>query len=98
MPEYDHPYGDAESSVDGGDTERGSPAYEQTVARMKGMWQSRRDFAHEVDCCLQDDTVEFGIFSGVSDNDRRWYSIEHARSVLGYSPQDNGEEWDAPPS
>lgn len=97
MPEYDHPYGDAEKAVEDGEIERGSPEYEETVARMKAMWQSRRDFAHEIDCCLQDDDVEFGIFSGVSDNDRRWYDLEHARSRIGYYPQDNGEEWDSPP-
>ncbi|MCU4975322.1 NAD(P)-dependent oxidoreductase [Halobacteria archaeon AArc-m2/3/4] len=96
--EYDHPYGDAEAGVDDGEFERDSEEYERKVARMKGMWQSRRDFAHLIDCCLEDDTVEFGIFSGVSDNDRRWYSLEHARAVLGYAPQDNGEEWDEPPA
>jgi UDP-glucose 4-epimerase len=95
--EYDHPYGDAERGVDEGAFERGSDEYEEAVARMKGMWHSRRDFAHEVACCLDDDDVEFGVYSGVSDNDRRWYSIEHARAELGYTPQDNGEDWDAPP-
>jgi NAD+ dependent glucose-6-phosphate dehydrogenase len=95
--EYDHPYGDAEQLVDEGETERGSEEYEREIARMKGMWQSRRDFASQVECCLQDEDVEFGIFSGVSDNDRRWFSIDHARERIGYDPRDNGEEWDAPP-
>ena len=97
MPEYDHPYGDAEQGVEDGEYERGSDEYDETVARMKAMWHSRRDFAHEIECCLQDDSVEFGVFSGVSDNDRRWYDLEHARARIGYRPQDNGEEWDAPP-
>jgi hypothetical protein len=95
--QYDHPYGDAEHGVDDGKWERDSPEYQRQVARMKAMWQSRRDLAQEVDCCLRDDDVEFDVFYGVSDNDRRWFSIEHARDVLGYDPQDNGEEWDAPP-
>jgi nucleoside-diphosphate-sugar epimerase len=95
--EYDHPYGDAERGVEEGELERGSEEYERQVARMKAMWQSRRDFAHEIDCCLQDDSVEFGVFSGVSDNHTRWYDLEHARSVIGYDPQDDGCEWDAPP-
>jgi nucleoside-diphosphate-sugar epimerase len=98
MPEYDHPYGDAEMGVDEGEFERGSDAYDRKVARMKAMWHSRRDFAHEVDCCLADDTVEFDIFAGVSDNDRRWFDLEHARTVIGYDPKDNGEEWDEPPA
>jgi dTDP-4-dehydrorhamnose reductase len=95
---YDHPYGDAEQMVDNGETERGSETYRRQVARMKGMWQSRRDFAHMIDCCLRDSTVEFDIFHGVSDNDRRWFDIDHACEKIGYSPQDNGEEWEAPPA
>jgi len=98
MPEYDHPYGDAERLADEGKIERGGEEYDEQVARMKAMWQSRRDFAHMIDCCLTDESVTFDIFSGVSDNDRRWYDLEHARSVLGYEPQDNGEEWDDPPA
>lgn len=94
---YDHPYGDAEHGVDDGKWEHGSSEYEEQVARMKAMWQSRRDCAHQVDRCLQDDDVSFDVFYGVSDNDRRWFSIEHGRDILGYDPQDNGEEWDAPP-
>jgi len=97
MPEYDHPYGDAERAVDNGDVERDSEAYERKVARMKAMWQSRRDFAHEVACCLDDDSVEYGVFSGVSDNQNRWFDLEHARARIGYDPQDDGSEWDAPP-
>ena len=95
--EYDHPYGDAEHGVDRGDWEHGSDEYQEMVARMKAMWQSRRDFAHQVECCLADNDVEYDIFYGVSDNDRRWFDLEHARDVIGYDPQDNGEEWDAPP-
>jgi nucleoside-diphosphate-sugar epimerase len=97
MPEYDHPYGDAEAGVEDGEFERGSDEYEEQVARMKAMWQSRRDFAHQVDCCLQDTEVEHDIFNGVSDNRQRWYDLEHARARIGYDPQDDGEEWDAPP-
>ena len=97
MPEYDHPYGDAESLVADGDYVRGSEQYQESVARMKAMWQSRRDFAHMINCCLQDDTVEYDIFHGVSANDRRWYDIDHAREVLGYAPEDNGDEWESPP-
>ncbi|WP_224337994.1 NAD-dependent epimerase/dehydratase family protein [Haloprofundus halobius] len=97
MPENDHPYGDAEIGVENGMWERGSPEYEEQVARMKATWQSRRDFAHQIDCCLQDDSVEFDIFSGVSDNRCRWYDLEHARAKIGYNPQDDGEEWDEPP-
>lgn len=97
-PENDHPYGDAERGVQEGDWERGSDEYQEKVARLKAMWHSRRDFAHQVNCCLQDETVSFDIFYGVSDNQRRWFDLEHSRTILGYAPQDNGEKWDAPPS
>jgi len=97
MPEYDHPYGDAEAGVDDGEFDRGSDAYAEQVARMKSMWQSRRDFAHQVECCLTDESVEYGIFNGVSDNHRRWYAIEHARRQIGYDPQDDAETWTSPP-
>lgn len=107
MPEDDHPYGDAESGFSVSATlgaeeaddklDRESERYRQKVIRMKSTWQSRRDCAHQMDCCLQDDDVDFDIFYGVSDNDRRWLDIEHARRVLGYDPQDNAEDWNSPP-
>jgi NAD+ dependent glucose-6-phosphate dehydrogenase len=96
-PEYDHPYGNAESGVDEGEYERGSDAYERAVARLKCTWQSRRDFAHQVECCLVDENVEHGVFYGVSDNQHRWFDLEHARSTIDYNPRDDGAEWDAPP-
>ena len=95
---YDHPYGDAERGVEDGRWERDSSEYRRSVARLKASWHSQRDFAHEVDCCLEDDSVEFDIFSGVSDNRRRWFDLEHARAVIGYDPQDDGSEWDGPPT
>lgn len=98
-PRYDHPYGDAERGVERGDWERGSDAYEEQAARLKGLWQSRRDLAHMVECCLQDESVEWDHFYGVSANDRRWFDdLEYARETIGYEPRDNGEEWDGPPT
>lgn len=95
--ERDHPFCMAEEGVDRGEWERGSEAYEEMVARVKATWQSRRDFAHMIDCCLATEGAGFDVFYGVSDNDRRWFDIEHAREVIGYEPRDNGEEWDARP-
>ena len=98
-PQYDHPYGDAERGVDAGHLERDSDAYAEQVARMKGLWQSRRDLAQLVQCCLEDDTVEWDHFYGVSANDRRWLDdLEHAAVTIGYAPQDRGEAWDGPPA
>ncbi|WP_049903763.1 NAD-dependent epimerase/dehydratase family protein [Halococcus agarilyticus] len=92
----DTPYAPAEERVESGDLSRDSEEYQQLVMRMKAMWQSRRDFAHLIDCCLSDNDVTYGIFNGVSDNDRRWFSIQNVRNRLGYRPQDNGEECDRP--
>jgi len=52
---------------------------------MKGMWQSRRDHAQMVERCFADETVEFDVFYGVSDNDRRWFDIDHAGTSSGTS-------------
>lgn len=97
-PEYDHPYGDAERGVEEGRWERGSDPYEEQVARLKGLWLSRRDLAHLVECCLRDESVAWDHFYGVSANDRRWLDdLEHARETTGSDPRDNGEEWNGPP-
>jgi nucleoside-diphosphate-sugar epimerase len=95
--EWDHPYGDAERGVEEGRWNRGSEAYERAVERRRAMWCSRRDLAHLVDRCLDDETVEFDVFYAVSDNERRWFDIDHARDVLGYEPRDSAEDWTAPP-
>jgi len=98
-PEYDHPYGDAEAGIEEGRWDRDSEEYEEMVARMKGLWQSRRDCAHLFECCLTDDAVEWAHFYGVSANDRRLLAaLEYARETLGYEPTANGEEWDGPPA
>jgi nucleoside-diphosphate-sugar epimerase len=98
QPPYDHPFGDAERGVDVGRWVRGSDAYAERVARMQCTWQSRRDLAHLVDCCLRDEAVTFDIFYGVSDNERRWFDIGHAREVIDYDPEDAAEAWDEPPA
>jgi len=92
--EHDSPYGAVESGEDPPDP--GTEAYERQVARMKAMWHSRRDFAHQIECCLRDESVTFDVFYGISDNRTRWFDLEHARSVVGYDPQDDGAEWSGP--
>lgn len=97
MPEYDHPYGDAERGVDQGEFNRGSDEYDRAVERLHATWQSRRDLAQLVDSCLTDSSVTFDIFYGVSDNRRRWFDLERARAVLGYQPNDSADDWSGPP-
>jgi nucleoside-diphosphate-sugar epimerase len=73
-----------------------SEEFERKIKRKQAMWHSRRDFAHQVECCLQDESVEFDVFYGVSDNANRWFDIEHARSVIGYRPRDRSEDHPMP--
>lgn len=60
-------------------------------ARGQAMWLSHRDCAHLFDCCLQAD-YEYEIVYGISANAQRFYSLERAREVLGYEPQDDAAE------
>ncbi len=92
-PRWDHPYGDAERGVELGWWERGSNEYQRQVNRLKCTWQSRQDFAHMIECCIEDNTINFDIFYGVSDNQNSWLDIEHARKLLGYDPSDSADEY-----
>jgi NAD+ dependent glucose-6-phosphate dehydrogenase len=60
--------------------------------RGQAMWLSHRDCAHLFECCLEAD-YDYEIIYGISDNDRKYYSIERAREVLGYDPVDNSAEY-----
>ncbi|WP_134668734.1 NAD-dependent glucose-6-phosphate dehydrogenase Azf [Halorussus marinus] len=60
--------------------------------RGQAMWLSHRDCAHLFDRCLEAD-YDYEIVYGISDNDRKYYSIERAKDVLGYDPQDNSAEF-----
>jgi len=95
--EFDHPFADAEKGVHEGSWERGSDEYELQIKRMKAMWQSRRDCAHLIECCLGDNSVVHDVFYGVSNNQARWFDIQHASDIVGYEPIDSADEFDNPP-
>jgi len=61
--------------------------------RGQAMWLSMRDCAQIHRCALEAD-YDYEIVYGISDNDRKYYSLERAKEVLGYEPQDNSAEWD----
>jgi NAD+ dependent glucose-6-phosphate dehydrogenase len=61
--------------------------------RGQSMWLSTRDCAHIHDRALQAD-YEYETVYGISDNDTKFYSLERAKSALGYEPRDNSAEWD----
>lgn len=53
---------------------------------------SHRDIAQSIEKSIDaPETVRFGIFDILSNNRYAWRSIEHARKVLGYEPQDSAE-------
>jgi NAD+ dependent glucose-6-phosphate dehydrogenase len=60
--------------------------------RGQAMWLSMRDCAQLHKCALEAD-YDYEIVYGISDNDRKYYSIERAKEALGYDPQDNSAEW-----
>lgn len=50
------------------------------------MWMSHEDFAQMVQKSIEADTVQFDIFYGVSDNQNRFFDLEHAKEVLNFEP------------
>ncbi|MBO0792688.1 MAG: NAD(P)-dependent oxidoreductase [Ktedonobacteraceae bacterium] len=54
------------------------------------MWLSPRDLGQLVRLSLET-SQRFGLYYGVSNNQRRKWSIENARSELGYNPVDDAE-------
>ena len=60
--------------------------------RGQAMWLSHRDCAHLFERAIEAD-YGYEIVYGISDNDRKYYSLERAREVLGYEPKDNSAEY-----
>ncbi|MDT3433664.1 NAD-dependent glucose-6-phosphate dehydrogenase Azf [Haloarcula sp. 1CSR25-25] len=88
---YHDQYGLSVCNIRIGNLTRGHPPID--YERGQAMWLSYRDCAHIHDCALQAD-YEYEIVYGISDNDRKYYSIDRARDVLGYDPQDNSAHFD----
>ena len=88
---YHDEYGLSVACVRIGNLTKGHPPKE--YERGQAMWLSFRDCAHLFQRCVE---AEYGyeIVYGISDNDRKYYSIERAREVLGYEPQDNSAEFE----
>ena len=75
-----------------GNLTKGHPP--RNYERGQAMWLSYRDCAHLFERCLVAD-YGFVVVYGISDNDRKYYSIEKAREVLGYDPQDNSADFES---
>ncbi|MDS0280512.1 NAD-dependent glucose-6-phosphate dehydrogenase Azf [Haloarcula onubensis] len=74
-----------------GNLTRGHPPID--YERGQAMWLSYPDCAHIHQCALEAD-YEFEIVYGISDNDRKYYSIDRAKEVLNYRPQDNSAHFE----
>jgi len=74
-----------------GNLTRGHPPID--YERGQAMWLSYPDCARIHRCALEAD-YDFEIVYGISNNDRKYYSLKRAREVLGYDPQDNSAHWD----
>lgn len=58
--------------------------------RDEAVWMSNQDFYRLVKCIIEEG-VKYDIFFGVSDNQRRFWSLENTEAI-GFKPQDKGEE------
>ncbi|MDB5874291.1 MAG: hypothetical protein JWQ07_3733 [Ramlibacter sp.] len=73
------------------------PARPAAFKRSLGAWLSDRDCAQLFRCALEarlalpEDAVPWTIAYGISGNTRAFWSLESARRVLGYRPQDDSE-------
>ncbi|MFW5905897.1 MAG: NAD-dependent glucose-6-phosphate dehydrogenase Azf [archaeon] len=83
---YHDEYGLSVACVRIGNLSEGRPP--EDYARGQAMWLSYRDCAHLFACTLEAE-YDFEIIYGISDNDSKFYSLERARDVFGYDPQDN---------
>ena len=62
-------------------------------SRARAIWCSQRDVINLVECSINaPDALRFDIFFGHSDNADNFVDIQHAKDVLGYSPQDRAED------
>ena len=61
--------------------------------RILSTWLSYRDTVQLVWRCLEVESVDFGIYYGISGNERAYWDTENARRDLGYAPEDDAERF-----
>ena len=65
-----------------------------TNVENQAIWCSLRDIVQLFECCVNaPESLHFDIFYGISDNRWGWLDIDHARQMVGYAPQDHGEDY-----
>jgi NAD+ dependent glucose-6-phosphate dehydrogenase len=88
---YHDEYGLSVCNVRIGNLTKGHPPID--YERGQAMWLSHRDCAHLHQRALEAD-YKYEIVYGISDNDRKYYSIKRAKEVLDYEPRDNSAHFD----
>jgi nucleoside-diphosphate-sugar epimerase len=58
-------------------------------AQAEAIWLSHRDCAQLVRRALEADQVDWAVVYGISNNPRGFWSLDGARRILGYEPQDS---------
>jgi len=53
------------------------------------LWVSPRDLMQLFGLCVENKTLQFGIFHGISNNAYKRLDISDAREILGYAPEDD---------
>ena len=91
--ENDNPLAYAEYGYKQGLWKKNSNQYIAQLNRLKGLWQSRRDFLQLIERIVETKEKGFEIFYGLSDNDRRWFDLEYTKKSLKYKPLDNSENY-----
>jgi nucleoside-diphosphate-sugar epimerase len=61
---------------------------EQSLARLRATWLSRRDCAELVARCLESVDVRWACVYGISANARQFWDLTGARDLLGFVPRD----------
>lgn len=62
---------------------------EAVMARGRAIYLSHRDCAELIRCCLDNETVRYGVYYGISNNPGQFYDLTNAREELGYEPIDS---------
>lgn len=68
------------------------PEDKPTAPRHFSVWCSHRDVAQMLEKCIEaPHELRYDIFYAVSNNQRNYRDFNHAREVLGYTPQDSAD-------
>ena len=62
---------------------------DERLNRMRCTWLSQRDCCQLIERCLDVEDLNWAVVYGISNNPRQFWSLERARKLLGYEPEDS---------